>query len=206
MSEKSRTSRPQSSSDYAQKELDKVEAQFDAFNNEIQSMTMDRMSSSKKEDVDQQTQLSQKEIERSKEIWLKPKRSLNAINPKTGEADKFNEKFRSQYEFDKEYVQFIAENREVIGETIHCWTKPYAGMPAEEWEVPVNKPVWGPRYLAEQIKKCNYHRFVMGNPYTTSADSMGSYYGTIAVDTTIQRLDAFPVTNKKSVFMGKRNF
>jgi len=58
--------------------------------------------------------------------------------------------------FQKEYVQFIAENKEIIGETIEIWTRPFGGMPAEFWKVPVNKPVWGPRYLAEQIKRCYY--------------------------------------------------
>ena len=32
--------------------------------------------------------------------------------------EKFNENFRATYEYDKEYVQFIAEHKELIGEKI----------------------------------------------------------------------------------------
>jgi len=85
------------------------------------------------------------------------------------------------------------------------WTKPYAGMPAEYWRVPTNKPIWGPRYLAEQIKRCNYHRFTMQNT-VQGADGMGQYYGAMAVDTTVQRLDARKANTNVSVFMGSRNF
>jgi len=34
-----------------------------------------------------------------------------------------------------------------------CGRKPFPGMPAEEWAIPTNKPINGPRYVAEQIKK-----------------------------------------------------
>ena len=32
------------------------------------------------------------------------------------------------------------------------------------------------------------------------------YYGSMAVDTTIQRLDALPVSTNKSIFMGASSF
>ncbi len=108
-----------------------------------------------------------------------------------GSREKFNENYRKEYEFAKEYVNFIAENNEIIGEELDFWTKPFAGMPAEEWKVPVNKPVWAPRYVAEQIKRKYYHRQKI-EQNTAGADGMGHYYGTIAVDTAIQRVDARP--------------
>ena len=82
------------------------------------------------------------------------------------------------------------------------WTKPYAGCPAEFWRVPSNKPVWAPRYVAEQIKRRNYHRLTMDESKSTGGDGMGQYYGQIVIDTTIQRMDAFPVSTRRSVFMG----
>ena len=94
----------------------------------------------------------------------------------------------------------------MIGESIDIWTKPFAGVPAEEWIVPTNKPVWGPRYLAEQIRKCTYHRLVMQEHIATETMGMGTMYGRMAVDTVIQRLDANPVIKKKSIFMGKEAF
>ena len=141
---------------------------------------------------------SAEQIAKAKEIYLKPIRAISC-------RDKFNEEFRAAYNFDKEYVQFTAENKEIIGESLDLWTRPYAGMPAEEWKVPVNKPVWAPRYVAEQIKRKYYHRLVMQDR-PTSADGMGQYYGSMAVDTTVQRLDAHPVNQKKSVFMGASGF
>jgi hypothetical protein len=180
-------------------DLKEVEKQCDAFNASIEEMTMDRLKSVPKQDTEAQTLLSQKELEKKKDIYLKPHRTIGCRN-------KFNEKFRDRYNFDKEYVQFIAENREIIGEEIDMWTKPYAGVPAEEWKVPVNKPVWGPRYLAEQIKRKCYHRFVMQDGVSTGLDGNGRYYGAMAVDTTIQRLDALPVSTRKSIFMGSHAF
>jgi hypothetical protein len=79
-------------------------------------------------------------------------------------------------------------------------------MAAEEWDVPTNKPVIGPRHLAEQIKKCRYHRLVMEESRPTSSDYAGTYVGTMIADTTKQRLDAHPVGEKKSVFMGASGF
>src|SRR6185436_8798969 len=131
-------------------EIDKAGKQFDAFDQQVKDLTMDRMNEAPKQDVEPQTQLSSKEIRESKDVYLKPKRTI-------GSKEKFDEKWRESYNFAKEYVHFIAENKEIIGESIDMWTKPYPGCPAEEWMVPVNKPVWAPRYVAEQIKKKSYH-------------------------------------------------
>lgn len=190
--------KPKVSSDYAQTELDKAEKQFDQFDQSVKDMTMDRMNMAPKEQAEPQTKMSTREAQNSKDVYLKPKRSIAS-------KDKFNENFRQKYEFDKQFVKFIAENKEIIGETIDIWTRPYGGMPAEEWEVPCNKPVWGPRYLAEQIKRKFYHRLVMQN-IPTEANGMGTMYGTMAVDTTVPRLDAHPVSDRKSIFMGNTSF
>lgn len=179
-------------------ELDKAEKQFEKFDQEVKEMTLDRMNAAPKQEVEPQTKMSTREAQNAKDVYLKPKRSI-------GCKEKFNEKFREQYNFDKQYVKFIAENKEIIGETIDLWTRPYAGMPAEEWEVPCNKPIWGPRYLAEQIKRKFYHRLVMQN-IPTEATGMGTMYGSMAVDTTVQRLDAQPVSERKSIFMGNTSF
>jgi hypothetical protein len=82
------------------------------------------------------------------------------------------------------------------------WTRPYGGMPAEEWDIPTNTPVWAPRYVANQIKGAKYHRFVMKDRLSESDGKGNQYYGSMAVDTTIQRLDAYPVTTKRSIFFG----
>lgn len=190
--------KPKVSNSLAEIELDKAGKQIDAFNDQIKELTMDRMNMAPKEEQEPQTKLSQKDLEKSKDIYLKPARSISS-------REKFNEDYRKQYEFDKEYVQFIAEHKEIIGETIDIWTKPYAGMPAEYWQVPSNKPIWGPRYLAEQIKRKVYHRLTMQNT-VSEASSVGQFYGSMAVDTTVARLDARPVSTRKSIFMGASGF
>lgn len=176
-------------------EIQKAAAQSDAFEKTIKELTLDRMNEAPKREEEEQTKLSESDIAKSKHIYLKPKKAI-------GSADKFNEKFRENYNFDKEYVHFKAENKEIIGENIEIWTRPYGGMPAEFWEVPVNTPVWGPRYLAEQIKRKNYHRLTMQQKSITGADGIGNYYGSMVADETIQRLDATPVSSRRSVFMG----
>jgi len=205
MSTKRLTSRPESSSSFAQEELDKAEAQFEKFDQDIKSMTMDRMNEAPKEELEPQTKISNREIEKSNVLVLKPHRTLRPINPKTGESPKFNENFRAQYEYAIQYVDFIAENREIVGEEIELWTLPFPGMSAELWKVPVNKPVRGPRHLAEQIKRKFYHRLVMNN-VPTEQSGVGTFYGSMAADTTIQRMDAYPVSTRKSIFMGTSNF
>ena len=193
------TKKPELPSKSAQKELDVAEKKFDEFHKEVETLTLDRMNAAPKEDVEPQTKLSQKEIDKSKDIYLKPKRTI-------GSREKFNEKFRDTYNYQKEYVCFTAENNEVIGETITLWTKKFPGVPAEEWDIPVNKPIWGPRYLAEQIKNCTYHRLSMQDSTVIGSDSMGSYTGAIIVDSIKQRLNAHPASTRKSVFMGASGF
>jgi hypothetical protein len=191
--------RPKVNNSQTQQELSKAAQQFDAFDAEVKEMTLDRMNEAPKANEEPQSKLSSKEIDRSKDIYLKPDRT-------TSDRQKFNEKFRKQYEFDKEYVQFIAFHKEILGETIEMWTHPYGGVGAEFWKVPTGKPVWGPRYLAEQIKRCKYHRLIMQSNTTTGVDGMGQYYGSMAADSTIQRLDAEPVSSRKSIFTGAANF
>jgi hypothetical protein len=200
------TKKPKVSNSYAERELDKAEQQFNNFDEQVKAMTMDRMNEAPREETEPQTKLSNREILKNNDIYLKPKSTIFAVDPKTGVAQKFNENFREEYNFQKEYVNFIFENNELKGETTSIWTRPFGGVPAEEWLVPANKPVWGPRYLAEQIKRKYYHRLVMKENNMTGTDGMGQYYGTMAADTTIQRIDARPVSSRKSIFMGSGSF
>lgn len=187
--------KPKLSSNTAQKQLDEAENQFQSYDENIKQMTLDRMNEAPAQESEPQTKISQVDREKMKDVYLKPYRTISS-------REKFNEKFRDDYNFSKEYVQFEAENIEIIGEELQFWTKPFPGVPAEEWKVPVNKPLWGPRYVAERIKGCKYHRMTMQQTIGTGNDQMGQYYGAMAVDKTIQRLDARPVSTRKSIFMG----
>lgn len=180
-------------------EIQKLSKQFDAHEENIKSLTLDRMNGGPKEENEPQTKISSKEADKNNDIYLKPERIINA-------KEKFNERLRDKFNHDKEYVQFIAENKEIIGESIELWTKKYPGQPAEFWKVPVNKPVWGPRYLAQQIKNCFYHRLRMDESRLVGSEGGQKFFGQMVVDNTIQRLDAIPYSNKKSIFMGASNF
>lgn len=191
----------------SEKQLDKAEKQLQAFDENVKQMTMDRVNQlAPKVDRPDEAPISQRDLLNIKDIYLKPERTVGpGVNPKTGEREKFNENFRAAYEYDKELVQFQAVNNEIIGETLELWTKPYGGTNCEFWKVPVNKAVWGPRYLAEQIKRKFYHRLKTEDRATNQEGGM-TYYGSMAVDHTIQRLDAYPVNQRRSVFMGSKNF
>jgi len=188
-------------------ELEKAKQQIDAFEEQIKQLTLDRMNEAPKQELEPQTKMSQNEIAKSKEIYLKPAKSIGpGVHPKTGEREKFNEKFRDDYNFQKEYVHITAEHKELIGETLEFWSKPFPGMNMEFWQVPTNKPVWVPRYVAEQISRRTYHRLTMNETTNTGADGLGQYYGTMAVDNTISRMEAHPVSKRKSLFMGAHSF
>jgi len=181
-----------------ERELEKVQEQFVDFDNQVKELTMNRMNLVPKTDYDQQTKMSQSDIAKSNDIYLKPSNYVAS-------REKFNEKYRKNYEFDKEYVNFIAENIECRGELIEMWTKPYPGCPAEFWKVPVNKPLWAPRYVSDQLKRKFHHHLVM-QENTSPANYVGSavggqYYGKIVADTTTQRLDARDISTRKSISM-----
>lgn len=189
--------RPENYESSSEQELTKVKEQFDAFDSSIKDLTLDRMNAAPKAEVGP-SEISQAELARSTDVYLKPIKTVST-------NQKFNENFRKDYDHDKEYVQFEANNTEIIGEDIEIWTRPYGGLPAEFWRVPVNKPVWGPRYLANQIERKSYHRLKMENK-VVAANSVGQMYGAIAIDETIPRLTAKPVIKRKSVFFGTGSF
>src|SRR5579872_3866462 len=137
----------------AQRELDRVDAEIQSVPQQMQGIDVNKINNAQSQS-DPQTKMSNREMNKSDAIYLKPTRSFAC-------RAKFNEDFRKDYEYDRQYVKFIAENNEVIGETIPLWTKKYAGQPYEEWSVPCNKVVCGPRYLAERIANCKYRRLVM---------------------------------------------
>ena len=190
--------KPKTENSLVAKEMAQAEKQFDAFNESVQQLTLDRMNAAPKEEVEPVTKIAQSDIDKSNGVYLKPKRSLTS-------REKFNEKFRDQYNFAKEYVNFIAENREIIGETITMWTKPFPGMPAEEWDVPTGKPIWAPRYVAEQIRRKTYHRLTTEDSIT-GQDGFTKTYGQLVVDKVVPRLEANPVSTRKSIFMGANSF
>ena len=59
-------------------ELDKAGKQFDEFDQQVKDLTLDRMNDAPKQDLEPQTKLSQVEIEKSKQIYLKPIKAIGS--------------------------------------------------------------------------------------------------------------------------------
>lgn len=192
--------KPKAKNSKADQELERVKGEFDAFEEQIKSLTLDTKSNAPLQELEPQTKLSQKELEKSKDIYLKPKFSFAAKEP-------FNERFREDYNFQKEYVKFIAENKECIGEKAELWIKPFPGCHCEFWQVPTNKPVWGPRYLAERIRGCVYSEIKMDDHSGVIGTGVeGTYMGHPIITSQKPRLTAEPFVDRKSVFFGAKSF
>lgn len=179
-------SRPKVNSD-SQKELDRADEHFQSFDTEVKQMTLDQMNRAPLMENEQQTRMSNREMNRADAPYIKPLRQINSKEP-------FNEKYRAEYEKAKEYVKVVAENNEIIGEQIELWTKKFPGQAAEFWKIPVNKPIYVPRYVAHQLQNCKYHRIVMEDKPTDAGNGM-QFYGSLAITHTKHRLDCRPVVN-----------
>jgi len=166
------------------KDLEAAIVNVDQFDASVKALTNEVDVNAQKPESEPQVKMSNREIAKQDGIYLKPDRSINS-------KESFNEKYRTEYEFKKEYVPFIAENKEIIGETIELWTKPFAGISAEFWKVQTNKKVWGPRYLAEQISRKGYNRLTMEDR-PVSQDGGHTFTGQLVATNRIQRLDARP--------------
>lgn len=177
-----------------QNEIEKLKQESDDFSKQINTMTIDSMNKAPLLEVEP-PQVSQKQIAEN-DHYIRPAKWIS-------DNQKFNPKFEKDWEFAKEYVQCIPVHNECKGDLIEFWTHPFGGKGAEFWKIPSDKPAWVPRYVAEQLTKCKYHRLKMDSSQTTSADGRGTYYGQMVADTTISRLDAVPVNDRKSIFMGK---
>lgn len=174
-----------------QKELDKAQENFDNFSEQVKSFNSFDPSASV-EDKDEQTKISRKEAKQVDAPYLKPVRSVNRTNYDKSKTY-FDEKHRSLRDRDWEYVKCIVENYEIIGEAVEVWTGKWGCDPTHYWRVPVNKPVWIPRHLAEQLAKCQYHRLVMDDSTIREQSYIGAITGGIVVDVVKQRIDARPV-------------
>ena len=196
MRKKGLTSKPDATPG-AQKELDKAEKQFDQFEKEIKDLTLDSMNAAPKE--------APSEVQVVKETSRRTKTSTSSQNARSllrKSSMRSSAKIITSLRNTSNSLRRI---KRLLERRLTCGTKPFPGMPAEEWEIPTNKPIWAPRYVAEQIKKCTFHRLVMEDR-PVSADHAGSYYGSMISKNTIQRLDAHPVVERKSVFMGASGF
>ena len=180
--------RPRVDSD-GQKDLEKVEQQIETFKTDMKAVNVDPNNRDSFEG-EPQTKLSNREAQKMDAPYIKPIRAINSKEP-------FNEKYRKDWEYKWQYVKCIVENKEIIGEEVETWTKKFAGDPAHFWKVPVNKPVYIPRLLAEQLASCSYNRLMMQDASPSnlgiSGGGVGNFIGALQVEKTVHRIDARPV-------------
>ena len=167
-----------------QAELSKVDEQIEAFKGNLTAVNIDPNNRNSFEG-EPQTKISTREAQKADAPYIKPIRSINSKEP-------FNEKYRKDWEEKWKYVKCIVENKELIGEQVETWTKKFAGDPAHFWKVPVNKPIYIPRLVAEQLASCSYNRLMMQDTPTSTEGGM-QYYGALSVERTVHRIDCRPV-------------
>ena len=139
----------------SEQQLNKAAEKFDKFSEEVKALsTSEERSQVPTAETEPQTKLSKKEAITSDAPIIKPNRAIFS-------KEKFNEKLRKEFEERSKLVKCIVENNEIVGESVQFWFKGYPGTPAQEWTVPVNKPIYIPRYLAEHLAKRQYIRYVM---------------------------------------------
>jgi len=103
-----------------------LQKQLDTYDENIKSLTLDRMNEAPKEES-APVELSQKQIEKAGEVYIKPTRWI-------ADGQKFNKDYEKQWEFAKEYVKCIPVHNELKGDRIEMWTHPFGGKGAEFWE------------------------------------------------------------------------
>jgi|SRR5271154_611572 len=170
-----------------QKELDRAEKQLEKFENDIKAAVDDRSKTAESPDH----QISQKQIEKSSDIYIKPSKVIFS-------REKFDETYRESYNEAKKYVHYIVTHEECKGDRIEMWTKPFPGVAAEFWIIPSGKPVWIPKYVADKLENgCGYHRLKTQDRSTELDSSGNQYYGTLVVDEYTHRISARPVSNRR---------
>lgn len=178
------------SSGMIQQEKERIDDQVTDFQQKnLESTSMDAVAAAPIKETAAQTQISAKQIEKTDAPWIKPSRSYSP-----GKGEKRIPQLEAEIARGKEYIKCIAENAECLGARLEFWLKKYPGEPCHFWEIPVNRPVYLPRYVAEHISTRWYSRIKMseGAIYDVgSAD--GGLLNHMQVTERVRRLDCRPV-------------
>lgn len=166
----------------AQKEIDRLDAEFNAKQQQMSSLSQDEMNKAPIAETEHQTKLSKQEVKQYDAPEIKPSQTIPGIGKRKPEQDNLR---RRAWEL----VKVVAENCEVIGEKIELWHKaPFSGEPCTFWQIPVNKPIYIPRFLADHLMTRNYHRLVMQETPVEN-NQYGQVIGQMIASETRRRLD-----------------
>jgi len=186
---KRRKRRPRFLESEKNKEIEKVDLQIDALTQQMSALDQDTINKAPIRETEPQTLMTKAQEKYTDAPVIKPTKSMSAVGkpiPKQAKARKEG----------WEYVKVIAEHNELIGENIELWINPFAGDPCSYWEIPTNKPIYIPRFLAEHLATRNYHRLKMQDRPATQltaemhSDGMASQpSGQFVAKETIRRID-----------------
>lgn len=178
--------KPKLASGFAQKEVDRVEAEFKAATDANASLTQDVMSKAPEKESDVEPFMPKRQILQAPVPRIVPTYSRSPNGKKKPEQDALRRRAW-------EYVQVICTNSEIASENLEFWHKPMiAGEECNFWQIPVNRPVFLPRHVAEHIKTRKYHRLVMQEEITVEHTGFGEMKGKLVASHTVQRLDCTP--------------
>jgi hypothetical protein len=175
--------KPKLASGFAQKEVDRLETEFDAKAVQMASLTQDAMNEAPVNELEPQTKMTKAKILEADAPKIVPSMTRTANGKKKPEQDAIRKR-------GWEYIRVIAENVELPGEKIEFWHKPmWAGEDCHFWQIPVNRPIYVPRFVAEHIRSRKYHRLTMQNEMTVETNQFGEMKGKLIATEVRQRLD-----------------
>ena len=166
-----------------QKEIDRLDAEFKAKSEQMSNLTQEEINKAPLKEVEPQTKLSQAQIKELDAPKIVPSRTKKANGKKKPEQDSLRKRAW-------EYIKVICENNEIFQEPLKFWYKPMiGGEDCHYWEIPVGRPVYIPRHVAEHIRSRKYHRLVMQEEMTVEHTQFGEMRGKMVATETRQRLD-----------------
>lgn len=175
--------KPQLASGFAQKEVDRVDAEFKSTTDANANLTQDVLSKAPVKELVPDPFAPKRQLLSAEVPRIVPTFSRGPNGKKKPEQESLRKRAW-------EYVKVVCSNMEVAGEQIEFWHKPpISGEDCNFWQVPVNRPVWIPRHVAEHIKSRKYHRLMMQEEITVESSGYGEFKGKMVASHSLQRLD-----------------
>lgn len=176
--------KPELASGMAQKEVDRVEKQFNEQSERMQNFTQDKMQNAPVKEVAPQTEITKGQFMREDAPRITP---VHAYPSRGGTKKPEQDGLRRKA---WEYVRCICENLECPGEDLDFWLKPpLSGEDCNNWKIPVNKVVMIPRHVAEHLASRKYHRLYMDENITVMDTGFGQMKGQLTASKTVHRLN-----------------
>lgn len=171
----------------AKKDLTGINVHMDALQDQLDITTVDAINASNapKKEVEPQTLLSKRQVEKYDAPYIKPTIAESPNGKKKSSQDAMREKAWK-------YVKVIVENNEVKGERVDFWLKAeISGECCNYWQVPTNRPVYLPFHVAEHLSNRTYHKLKMvaQNVELGKGEIHSSPNGVLVADQTVNRID-----------------